>query len=72
MARGAARGGPVMAVPGCPGKGLGPAPGSLLAFLPPQPSTTFRPLFAQVSWPASWLGASDWLWGGRGTRGLSI
>lgn len=36
MARGAARSGPVMAIPGRPGKGLGLAPGSLMAFLPPQ------------------------------------
>ena len=36
MARDAARSGPVMAIPGRPGKGLGLAPGSLMAFLPPQ------------------------------------
>ena len=36
MARGAARSGPVMAIPGRPGKGLGLAPGSLTAFLLPQ------------------------------------
>lgn len=71
MARGAARSGPGMAIPGHPGEGSGaglrqpvclsPSP----AHLPP-----FSPSLPRWSWPASWLGSSNCLKGDCGTRGL--
>lgn len=72
MARGAARSGPVMAIPGSPGKVSGQPQAACWRFSRPRPSASSQPLLARVSWPASWLGASDWLWGGRGTRGPGL